>query len=385
MPDPAACVACGAAALAPLGPVGLRPGSVLSDSRPCAIAARVEVCQACGHLQKRHDEADRRAIAALYADYRAHHLSRGSEQPAFAAGGAATPRTQVALERILPRLPLRGRLLDFGCGNGAALRSASRLLPGWELHGAELDAQHREEVLAIPGVAGFHSGAVVPADVAAGGFDLVVLWHVAEHLTAPVEVLRSVGALLAPGGLVLVSVPDVQRTVFDLSVLDHVSHFSVAALARVLGRAGYAVEEDGSAWLHNCATLLCRRGEGGGLEPKLPPAPDGAWPEGRACVEALRATVEQFEARAARGPYALFGVGMASLWLLGQLSRAPAVLVDEDPARQGQAVGGIPVVAPDGVPAGLDVLLPFAPPTARALAARLGPALPGRGLITPAG
>ncbi|MGC3996950.1 MAG: class I SAM-dependent methyltransferase [Anaeromyxobacter sp.] len=384
MPDHAACVCCGAAALAPLGPVGLRPGSVLSDSRPCAIPARVEVCEVCGHLQKRHDEADRRAIAALYADYRAHHLSRGNEQPAFAAGGAPMPRTQVALERILPRLPARGRLLDFGCGNGAALRSASRLLPGWELHGADLDAQHREEVLAIPGVARFHPGAVIPADAAAGGFDLVVLWHVAEHLTAPVEVLRSVGGLLAPDGLVLVSVPDVQRTVFDLAVLDHVSHFSVAGLGRVLGRAGYAVVEDGQAWLHNCATLLCRRGAGG-PEPRLLPPGDGAWPEGRGCVEALRSVTERFEACAARGPYALFGVGMASLWLLGQLSRAPACLVDEDPARQGQRVGGIPVVAPAQLPAGLDLLLPFAPPTARALAARLGPGLPGRALVGPEG
>jgi SAM-dependent methyltransferase len=339
---------------------------VLSDTRLCPRPARIHVCEACQHLRKVHTPGDVCAIQELYAHYEAHHLSRGEEQPAFMPGREPLARSRVALERCRHLFPPRGRLLDFGCGNGAVLKSASPMLEGWELHGSDLNDQYQREILAIPGVAGFHHGSeAIPEGPA---FDVVVLWHVLEHLEEPLAVLEKLKRLIKPGGFLLLSLPDVERTIFDLAVLDHVSHFSQVTLSHLLTRAGLEVAVDGQDWIHNCLTALCRlprlsRNGGAATGPQAT--------EGRAHVSHLNHVVRQFETRAAQRDYALFGAGMSSIWLLGQLSRLPAILLDEDAAKAGQSFHGVPICPPVEIQARMDILMPFSPATAQRIAARL--------------
>ena len=44
----------------------------------------------------------------------------------------------------------------------------------------------------------------------AGAFDIVTMWHSLEHFSRPSEALQLVYRLLKPGGLVLISVPNIQ-------------------------------------------------------------------------------------------------------------------------------------------------------------------------------
>ncbi len=81
-----------------------------------------------------------------------------------------------------------------------------------------------------------------------GPFDVVTMWHVLEHVHSPVDLLVGLRELLAPGGVVVVSVPNfgsVQSRVFGgawfhLDPPRHVIHFDRATLGDVLDRAGLA-------------------------------------------------------------------------------------------------------------------------------------------------
>lgn len=373
------CYACQSDAIENLGTAGLRPGSVTSDSHPCTLAPVIHICRHCGHLQKHHDPATLAAIEEIYRNYAPHHLAGGNEQVVFPAGLPPRPRTWHTLEKCRASLPARGALLDVGCGNGAVLKSAGALLEGWELHGYDLNDKHRQEILALPGVTSFTSGAL--AKLPRRQFDLIVLWHTLEHIPAPLAPLAELRDLLAPGGRLLVQVPDIERTPFDLAVIDHCSHFSRRTLEILCNRAGFTVEIDGTPWIHNCLTLLLGRSES--------PA---AIPEGHTVARASAAfdwygrTLRKFEAVTSSGPFAIFGAGMAGIALLTQLSRTPTCILDEDPQRDGSILDGVPILPPSRAQNDLTVILPFTSDNAARIVTKLRtdvPAAAGWTFIVP--
>ena len=102
------------------------------------------------------------------------------------------------LDRYFPATQPRigARVFDFGCGFGVWLNSFQDR--GWITSGLEPStdvAFVRHERLTS-----------IPADAR---FDLVIVWHVLEHLPRPLDTLRALAAALAPGGFCLVSVPRV--------------------------------------------------------------------------------------------------------------------------------------------------------------------------------
>ena len=91
-----------------------------------------------------------------------------------------------------------GEVLDFGCGTGNGLLHAMTWLMPTRLHGADVSAASlRLAEERHPGV-DFHG----PADLPAGGFDLVYCNGVVHHVPSEVrmEMFREVFACLKPGG-----------------------------------------------------------------------------------------------------------------------------------------------------------------------------------------
>lgn len=140
-----------------------------------------------------------------------------------------------------------GRLLDFGCGAGAFARWMSGR--GYEVVGLEpfsLGAPTRAEHLLL------RREPLERAAPTLGRFDVITLWHVLEHLKNPVEVLKQLAGLLAPGGVVIASVPNFaswqsqafKGRWFHLDPPRHLLHFEPRTLADCLARAGLAVERD---------------------------------------------------------------------------------------------------------------------------------------------
>jgi SAM-dependent methyltransferase len=128
--------------------------------------------------------------AKLYARlYREHWWWRAREE--YLVG---------LLRRRLP--PGRvGRVLDVGCGGGLLF---DRLAEFGEVYGVESDASMRTGEPEID--SRIHWGPLESFS-GKGPFDLALMLDVLEHLDRPEQALRMVGGLLAPGALLMVTVP----------------------------------------------------------------------------------------------------------------------------------------------------------------------------------
>jgi SAM-dependent methyltransferase len=164
-----------------------------------------------------------------------------------------------------------GSVLEVGCGSGVMLAAFRRR--GWDVLGIERNdeaaaAGRREQGVEIltGGVAG------LPADAR---FDLIVLFQVLEHLADPVAVLSECARRLAPGGKVVVNVPNFSSWQsrfagplwLHLDVPRHLVHYTPETLANTLGRAGLRVsglrfsslEHDPYGWVESTISRVTRR------------------------------------------------------------------------------------------------------------------------------
>ena len=149
------------------------------------------------------------------------------------------------------------RVLDVGCGQ-AALAAEIRAL-GHQVWGIEASPIAVEK--AAPRIdrcihADLLDTKAIEAALASERFDAIVFSDVLEHLYDPLAALRFYAQFLAPGGRLLVSVPNAlnwqTRLAFffgrfeyqDTGVLDqtHVRFFTFRSAARLLEAAGCAIE-----------------------------------------------------------------------------------------------------------------------------------------------
>jgi len=136
----------------------------------------------------------------------------------------------------------RGRYLDVGCGSGGGLGAAVTL--GWQAAGIEVDAAAAARARRF--TADVHVGDVDSAPFAPGAFDVVSAFHVLEHVPDPVGVARRMLGWLAPGGLMIVEVPNAGglgaalfgRAWSGLELPRHLSQFTPESLARTIALAG---------------------------------------------------------------------------------------------------------------------------------------------------
>ncbi|MDA2915350.1 class I SAM-dependent methyltransferase [Nitrospinae bacterium AH_259_B05_G02_I21] len=141
-----------------------------------------------------------------------------------------------------------GVLLDVGCGNGSFLVNLKE--QGWTVYGTELStyaiarvsSEFRQHIFIGP-----VSEAKYPKEF----FDVITLWHVFEHLPDPSNVLEELWRILKPGGLLVISGPNLeslqakfgQEHWFHLFVPHHYYHYSPAILQTIVERAGFRTEK----------------------------------------------------------------------------------------------------------------------------------------------
>ena len=166
------------------------------------------------------------------------------------------PRLTGAWGRMAVRAPHRrtewipyrgeGRLLDFGCGAGAFLERMRSL--GWRTEGIDVSAGVALAVQRQKGIR-VHVGTLPHPDLRNPSFDAITMWQALEHVHQPRETLRAAAALLHPGGLLLVSVPNFDswssarfgRNWFGLELPRHLTHFTPATLRTMLAAEGFEV------------------------------------------------------------------------------------------------------------------------------------------------
>jgi 2-polyprenyl-3-methyl-5-hydroxy-6-metoxy-1,4-benzoquinol methylase len=358
-----ACHVCGSPELEQLVQKATPFRLVSSDVQAVIGRAEYSLCSNCLTVQKTATPAWQAMAERIYANYNINHQSQGAEPTIFDSAKGSGPRSLMLLRNFLDTgdLAEEGRLLDFGCSNGNLLTSFHGLRPRWRLSGAELVDQWKETVLALPGVEAFYSG----ADPAfAGGFDVISLSHVLEHIPDPIPFLRAFSGHLAPGGRILLAMPNLRQNSSDLIIADHCSHFDEDSLAYVVGKAGFGIELLSSTMLPKelVAVLSLRR-------PARVPDVAGAEADARRastkarCLfyfELLDSVRRTARACAREGrPFGIMGSSIAACWTQLELEGRADFFVDEDRNRIGHRLMDRPIVAPAETPAGALVFIPM--------------------------
>jgi SAM-dependent methyltransferase len=96
-------------------------------------------------------------------------------------------------------------VLDVGCGAGAFLDQARKA--GLQTFGLELNPSAAEKARAKGHVIFDRLLHEVPADACPGGFDLITLFQVLEHVPEPIAAINQAVAHLKPGGYISIAVP----------------------------------------------------------------------------------------------------------------------------------------------------------------------------------
>jgi 2-polyprenyl-3-methyl-5-hydroxy-6-metoxy-1,4-benzoquinol methylase len=160
-----------------------------------------------------------------------------------------------------------GRLLDFGCGGGSFLYRMH--LQGWNVTGLDtspVPVRNIQDDLGLRALV----GTLPHAELKAGSFDVITMWHSLEHVHDPVAVLHEARRLLVPGGRLLVAVPNIDslpfrwfgHAWFGLDLPRHLTHFAPWTLHLMLQKTGFRVGPvqmvRHSDWLRSSARLACQ-------------------------------------------------------------------------------------------------------------------------------
>ncbi len=210
-------------------------------------------CDQCGLVRTEPRPED---VAAWYPDdYRNHSVGlpltvrlanaalRYTASPTRREGLANALAWAVPNAAVGTAVPSRARVLDVGAGNGTAVATLRSIgLDAWGIEpsaGAVAAAHGRGTTTVV-------EGTLETSDLANEEWDVIRFVHVLEHVPSPVATLAIARDALAPGGRIVLLVPNfggVGRRVFrgswdGLELPRHLHHFTRSSLTQTLHRAG---------------------------------------------------------------------------------------------------------------------------------------------------
>ncbi len=224
------------------------------------------VCQGCG-LARTDPLPDPEELAGFYREnYRLLYKRTCQPRPYHVLRAARVARERI--ERMRELLAPGKDILDAGCGGGEflyLLRAAGCCVTGVEPNAGY--AAHAREELGLD----VHVGLIGDQPFPPGSFDGITLFHVLEHLPAPVESLSRLAAWLRTEGFLAVEVPNFESTLEHPRHRFHRAHlfcFSPVTLTRCGELAGLSVVRSETS------------PDGGALYMVFRPAPGRARPSG---------------------------------------------------------------------------------------------------------
>jgi SAM-dependent methyltransferase len=321
------------------------------------VPTRVFVCDGCGHAQC-DDIPD---IQAFYDSTYRISLASDEHDQVFAVepDGTVIFRTdhqaQIAL-RLL-KLPPGARMLDYGAAKADTLRKMVAARPDLQPHVFDVSADYAG---AWDGWVPKDAQAIYTAPAAwEGRFDAAMSHFVLEHVPDPVGFIRALAALLKPDGLLLLSLPDVAANPGDMTVADHLNHFSEASLAYALAAGGFRLRTIDRTSFPGAFFAVAERGSDA-PSAFTPPASEAAQRARDICRSWEKAAVnldteaERFRGRKA----AIYGAGFYGSWIYSRVGRAVdlAAVLDRNPHLQGTIQSGVRVMPPEQIPGDVEVL-----------------------------
>lgn len=143
------------------------------------------------------------------------------------------------------------RILDIGCSTGSPIEAFLEILPDCDIQGIDVDpgarekaAEHLRERIIV--------GNLLESEIE-GPFDLITMEMVIEHLPDPAVFMARCSELLAPGGVMMVSTPNIDsRPARDAgsdwwlingqgAPVGHVYWFNPSSMTRMAEKNGFRV------------------------------------------------------------------------------------------------------------------------------------------------
>jgi SAM-dependent methyltransferase len=172
------------------------------------------------------------------------------------------------VDRWVKRLPARGLALELGSGTGWMLRALRER--GWLAVGSERTVAVAAAARDAAGVPMFVGDLAAIRD--APVLDLVIMFHVLEHLADPFAALDEIARRVKPGGTLILGIPNIASWQarfagsrwMHLDVPRHLSHFSPDAIGRALAASGFrtshldfrSFEHDPFGWVQSSLDRL---------------------------------------------------------------------------------------------------------------------------------
>jgi hypothetical protein len=207
----------------------------------------MQLCTHCSFIQTTipfHDDD----IMRLYLDYRSpsYNRERIHYEPEYAAIASAIGQDQIevrvrtealtAFLRERVKTTDRHTILDYGGSDG-------RFIP--DIPGSKF-VYEISSMNPLPGVTRIKSESEL------GTYSIVLLAHVTEHVTHPLNLVRKLSAYIEPGGFLYIETPqevtdqeraELRRLVsrLDIGIHEHINYYCVPAVAALLEAAGYTV------------------------------------------------------------------------------------------------------------------------------------------------
>lgn len=262
------------------------------------------------------------------------------------------PLQQRTLEAFMALydFPEEGSLLDFGAGNGSFLRSFHKVFPKWEISGLEPKDDFFDLVADLP-LKQACNRPYYECDIR-GGFDMIIVMSVFEHVPDPLGALHWIYDRLKPGGALLMRHPNFANLPGDLFCADHINKMTVPHTRQLVEHAGFnIIKQDAGSMLFYFIMDKAEAPLRG-----LPDCHEESLAVARRCEHVAERTIAAVEqcvasARSKGGKAAVFGTSpigsMAHLML--ECKDDIACFVDENTNTWGCEIDSIPVVGPQSM------------------------------------
>jgi 2-polyprenyl-3-methyl-5-hydroxy-6-metoxy-1,4-benzoquinol methylase len=142
---------------------------------------------------------------------------------------------------------VNNRFLDIGCATGLLVKHMKDR--GWDSKGLEICRESAEYGIKKRGVN------IIISRLSDAGFNdnyfsVIHFSHVIEHVPLPLNFLKEVYRILAPGGMIIIATPNVdslQAVLFKdkwrSAIADHLTLFSRKTLKKMLIKAGFKIRK----------------------------------------------------------------------------------------------------------------------------------------------
>lgn len=306
----------------------------------------VRGCLRCGHVQT--DELP--DLDAYYDhEYKILVESEDEDQIYKVVSGKPVYRTDHQVGVLLSKVnPSTGALvLDYGCAKGASLRRLKQIRPDIVPHLFDVSTRYLEfwSAFASPD----NWATYTPLGHWTSRFDLITSFYALEHMAHPQDALTVISSMLKPDGIFYGVVPNVATNPADFIVADHINHFTVSSLRRLLEQSGFQVRSIDDTAHEGAFIFIAQLREGRASIETVETESD---PEVERLAKYWRIAgtqVREFEAaNSAVCRAAIYGSGFYGTFIatcLHDLSRIECFL-DQNPHRQGKSLLDRPIVAP---------------------------------------